>query len=126
MYLGKFTYPFTRDGFSVRLSETVPTTTNNVYMLVFEHQASMDEKQPNSKGVKEHLVNRAEETSIFPSMRSLKRTVPPTSTTSPLDESSTRPKTSMKLNLSPKPHSISYIPRQIPMHMPLSFLISGA
>jgi hypothetical protein len=30
-------------------------------MLVFEHQVSMDEKQPDSKGVKEHLLNRADE-----------------------------------------------------------------
>jgi hypothetical protein len=50
----------------------VPTTTNNVHMLVFEHQVSMDEKQPDTKGVKEHLVNRADETSTSPSMSNFK------------------------------------------------------
>jgi hypothetical protein len=41
-------------------------------MLVFEHQVSMDEKQPDTKGVKEHLVNRADETSTSPSMNNFK------------------------------------------------------
>lgn len=118
--------------FDVPRRVLVLTTTNNVYMLVFEHQASMYEKQPDPKGVEEHLVNRADETSISPSMRNSKGDkrglgiLPPTSTTSSLDESNTRPNQLWSSTWAPKPQSISYLPRQIPMHMPLSFLTSGA